>query len=243
MKKLLLSFFIAISISQVNAQCTPDLSETVPGMHPTQIEGLATAFVGVPYSQTITAIIPADTVIIVFGFPTTVPITSATVTNVSGLPAGFTYACNVSGCVFPGGATNCAVITGTATAGQVGSYPLDIYLTYLAGVITSDDTVSGYVLNINTVGIWEVAKSNNLALSASPNPFTTNANIDFTAPKSGDVKITVYNLLGKMMKTENVRATAGENSYQLKGANLMPGAYLVELNDGKSKTTQRLIKQ
>lgn len=243
MQKFLLSIAIAFSLANVNAQCTPDPAETAAGIHPTQIEGIAPAFVGVPYSQTLTVIIPADTIVLVFGVPTTVPITSATVTSVAGLPAGFTYACNVSGCVFPGGSTNCAVLTGTATAGQVGSYPLQIFVTYLAGVITADDTVTGYVLNVNTLGIWEVAKNNSLSLSANPNPFTNNTNIEFIAPKSGEIKITVYNLLGTIVKVETIKANAGENLYQLKGVNLVQGAYLVELNDGKSKTTQRLIKQ
>lgn len=243
MKKVLLTAFTAFSLTYSFAQCTPDGSETIPGMHPTQLEGLATGYEGTPYSQTLTVIIPTDTIVDVFGVPTTVPITSATVTSVTGLPAGFSYACNVAGCVFPGGTTNCAVITGNPGVGSAGSYPLNVFVTYLAGFITADDTVTGYVININTLGVWEVSKNNKLTVTASPNPFTYNTTIDFISPKAGDIKISVYDLLGKPVKTEMIRASIGENSYVLKGNALMPGAYLIELYDGKTKTTQRLIKQ
>lgn len=243
MKKFLLFSFIGISFTQVNAQCTPDGSASGDGIHPTQAEGLATGYETVPYSQTLTVIIPSDTTIDVFGTPTTVPIDDATVTNVTGLPAGFTYACDVAGCVFPGGETHCAVITGTPTLGQAGSYPLEIYVTYQAGFISADDTVTGYTLNINTVGIWELSKNNALKVNANPNPFTVNASIDFVSPENGDVKITVYNSLGILVKTETVRANYGENTYELKGAYLVPGIYLVELFDGKNKSSQQLIKQ
>ncbi|HLP11467.1 MAG TPA: T9SS type A sorting domain-containing protein [Flavobacteriales bacterium] len=243
MHKTLLTVFTVFSFIGATAQCTPDGTETEPGIHPTQAEGLATGFEGSPYSQTLTVIIPSDTTVIIFGIPTTIPIDDATVTNVSGMPSGFTYACNVPSCVFPGGATNCAVLTGSPTVGQAGSYPLNIYVTYHAGSISSDDTVTGYVININTVGIWEIERNNGLKLTANPNPFTWNANVDFISAHAGDVKITLYNLLGKVVRTETMRAAKGENSYELRGAGLEPGAYLVEVSDGKSTSSQRLIKQ
>jgi hypothetical protein len=243
MNKYLLSIFISASLVQVNAQCTPDGSETVPGMHPTQLEGLAAGFEGTPYAQTLTVIIPTDTIVDVFGIPTTVPITSATVTSVSGLPAGFSYACNVSGCIFPGGSTNCAIITGNPGVGSAGTYPLNVFVTYLAGFITADDTVTGYVININALGIWEVQKNNSLAVTASPNPFTYNSTIEFLSPANGDVKITVYDLLGKPVKSETIRANYGENTYLLKGDDLIPGAYLIELYDGKTRSAKQLLKQ
>lgn len=245
MKKILLALTTTVFIGNAMAQCTPDMTETVPGLHPTTIENIAPATVGVPYSQTITVIIPTDTTVeIIPGFPTTVPITKAVVTSLTGLPAGFTYACNPSTCEFPGGTTKCAIITGTATAGQEGAYPLNVFVTYYAGSLTADDTVTGYILNVNpATGLAEISKNNALSAHVAPNPFVSNANIEFTAVKSGDVKISVFNLLGKVVKTETVRATAGENQYTLRGNTLPSGVYLMEVFDGKNKITQRLIKQ
>lgn len=244
MKKLLLVSTVLFSSYITQAQCTPDMTETVPGMHPTQAEGLSPATVGTPYSQTITVIIPADTTIeLVPGFPTTVPINSAKVNNVIGLPSGFSYACNPSTCIFPGGTTKCAVLTGTATSGQEGIYPLKIAVTYDAG-LTADDTVEGYNLVVNPMGVFDFVKTTNTLKSwASPNPFVTNTDINFIAVSNGDVRISVYNLLGKNIKNEVVKATTGENSYTLRGINLQQGVYMVEVSDGKNKTTHKLIKQ
>ncbi|HYG52507.1 MAG TPA: T9SS type A sorting domain-containing protein, partial [Flavobacteriales bacterium] len=243
MKKILPAVFTVFLCIGVKAQCTPDGSETAAGMHPTQAEGLATGFEGSPYSQTLTVIIPSDTTVIIFGVPTTVPIDDATVTSVGGLPSGFGYACNVSGCVFPGGQTNCAIITGNPTTGQAGSYPLNIYVTYHAGSLSSSDTVTGYVININTVGIWEIERNTAIKISAQPNPFTWNARLDFITPDAGNVAVTLYNVLGDVVRTETIHAYKGENTYTLCGADLAPGTYLIELNDGKNKSTQRVIKQ
>lgn len=243
MKKILLIALAYISFTQVQAQCTPDPSETAPGIHPTTTENIAPATVGTPYAQTLTVIIPADTTIEVFGIPQTIPIDKAVVTSVTGLPTGFTYACNPSNCEFPGGQTNCAIITGTAVAGQEGSYPLTINVTYYVAGLEQDDEVTGYVLSINPVGLWDLNKPSAITMTAGPNPFNQNATIDFVTPKAMDVKITLYNLLGAPVRTEMVKATAGNNSYLLKGANIQNGIYLVEISDGKRKITQRLVKQ
>lgn len=244
MKKTLLFACSLLFANLSFGQCTPDGSETVPGMHPTIIENIGPATVGVPYAQTLTIIIPVDTVVeVIPGFPTSVPITDATVTNVSGLPTGFSYACNVPSCVFPGGATNCAIITGTASPGQEGSYPLSVFVTYHAGVLSADDTVTGYVLNVNPVGLFEISKKSSLQMVVSPNPFSANADVNFYTPSETTMKVTVYNLLGKAVKTDVIRASAGENFYSLKGNTLQPGAYLLELNDGKNKITKKLIKE
>lgn len=240
MKLLLPTLFLGLLSFQSYSQCTPDPSETQPGIHPTQAEGIAPATVGIPYSQTLTVIIPSDTTIDVFGTPTVVPITSAEVTNVTGLPTGFSYACNVTGCVFPGGSTNCAVITGTATPGQEGSYPLSIYVTYTAGFITQDDVVTGYTLQVNPVSVEEM--NSIVTLSTSPNPFSYNAAIDFYAPSTGEMTITLYNLLGKAVRSERIFVSQGVNNYVVKGSSLPSGAYLIEFSNGKVKTTQRLIK-
>lgn len=243
MKQILpaMALFFAAHLAQ--AQCTPDPSATSPGIYPNFVENLDPATVGVAYSETITIVVPADTTVeVIPGFPTTVPINNIKVNNVLGLPSGFSYACNPSSCIFPGGSTHCAVITGTATAGQEGTYALGIAVTYDVG-LTQDDTVYGYVLNVNPVGVAEIVKNTTIRSKVSPNPFSVNAEVSFITPVATDVKISVFNLLGKVVRTENMKASAGENTYTLKGAALQPGIYLVEVSDGRNKSTQKLIKQ
>lgn len=246
MKKHLLFLLFAAGYGTASyAQCTPDMSQTQPGIHPTVQENLAPATVGVPYSQTLTVIIPADTCVQIFPPPapcTVIPISKAVVTNVDGLPSGFTYACNPSNCEFPGGQTNCAVITGTATAGQVGSYPIDIYLTYYAGSIQQEDTLQGYVLNVNLTGNISFSKEITFSVKQNmPNPFDESTSIQYTVPKSGKVEFKVFNLLGKEVYSRQLNATSGDNTYQFNGSVLASGTYLYRISDGSNLATRRMV--
>ncbi len=93
-------FFVSTLISGTAfAQCTPDLSITIPGIYPDSATGLPAGIVNQPYSEVIQARVLTDTVY--NGFPAI--ISNITITGVTGLPPGLTYSCNPSTCVFPGG--------------------------------------------------------------------------------------------------------------------------------------------
>ncbi|MEL6697859.1 MAG: T9SS type A sorting domain-containing protein [Bacteroidota bacterium] len=133
MKKLLSLFICGAIISmmsmfqQVQAQsCTPDTSFSAPGIYPST---LPTICEGSPYDQTITFVIPADTLLAGFGL---VDIDSIALNGIIGLPNGLSFSCNPTSCNLPGGAASCVNITGTAT--DTGTFLLDLNVTFFAKV-------------------------------------------------------------------------------------------------------------
>ena len=97
MKKLLLGLcaIFAVGVGSAFGQCTPDPQYTVAGVYPDTTQGLPNGVVGVPYSEVITVVVPADTTVeIIPGFPQTFAIDSIVVDGLTGLPPGFTYECS-----------------------------------------------------------------------------------------------------------------------------------------------------
>ena len=134
MKKILLVLIIAGStIANGFAQlCSPDLAFTLPGIYPDSATGLADAYTGSPYYETITVIVPIDTLVTDPTFGTvTVDISEIILDSVNGLPNNFVYNCNPSNCEFPGGSTGCVGLYSTSdpTTSDIGVYPLKIYTT------------------------------------------------------------------------------------------------------------------
>ncbi|NRA11451.1 MAG: T9SS type A sorting domain-containing protein, partial [Crocinitomicaceae bacterium] len=131
MKKRLLFAAVALLTSMsVSAQCTADPQYTTPGVYPDSATGLPAACIDLPYAETITLIVPVDTTTVIFGIPFTLPFDSVVVSDWTGLPPGFTYACSspdntqspVDNCSFEGGQTGCILISGNPVFADIGSY-------------------------------------------------------------------------------------------------------------------------
>lgn len=122
MKKIVLTLLgIGVSAGMAFAQvCTPDanaVDEGDPGeIWPAEFQVAYTCTSS--YAQNITAIVPAT--INELGFDLAVQ--DYTINTVSGLPAGFTFACNPGTCVYPGGSTGCVVVAGDPSTVATGSY-------------------------------------------------------------------------------------------------------------------------
>ncbi|TVR81312.1 MAG: T9SS C-terminal target domain-containing protein [Chitinophagaceae bacterium] len=117
MKKLLLTplllLFPLIMFAQV---CTPDPQYTMPGIYPDSSVNIPPACVGVLYEQTVTIIVDDE----IQG----ATINTVTLTNVIGLPAGFTYQCEPANCVFTPNTPYCIFLSGTPTLADTGSYDI-----------------------------------------------------------------------------------------------------------------------
>jgi len=131
MKQLLLSALFLVTVAfAASAQCTPDPQYTEGGVYPDSATGLAPAYVGTPYSETITVIVPLDTTLMIGPIPFTLTFDSVVVSDWQGLPPGFSveyYSPNNTispidqGC-FEGDQTGCILISGNPTSNDVGSY-------------------------------------------------------------------------------------------------------------------------
>jgi len=77
-----------------------------------------------------------------------------------------------------------------------------------------------------------------------PNPFTTKANIQFTASESGRAVVELYNIAGTKIRTLfSANVVEGEVYNTSFGDALLPGGvYVYKISNGKQKRTGKLIK-
>ena len=110
MKKLLLLFFtFCLFTLSSNAQCTPDplYFDSIYGAWPDTVTNFVPGQVGVPYTQILDFKLPSDAGAIDPAYAG-VPVDSAVLTAVSGLPPGLSYLCNTPNCTWYGGDQGCA---------------------------------------------------------------------------------------------------------------------------------------
>jgi len=109
------------------------------------------------------------------------------------------------------------------------------------------DTSSGQnmlTLNTNNKILTNVPSTNKLYVNY-PNPFNPKTNIKYDVAKNGLVKITVYDLLGRVVKVlENTYRKAGTYQIAFNGTNLASGIYIykIETNDYFEAKKMVLIK-
>lgn len=246
MKKILLSLTLIAATVAASAQCTPDPSVT-SGISPDTTTGMATAYVGSPYNEVFTFVVPQDTTY----QGQTVTISYIQLDDVTGLPTNFTYSCNPSSCQFPGGTTKCAEVYSTTdpTTPQIGTYPLTILATPFIdffGSPTSAGQTSydGYYLVIAPVGsasVQEVGTGQMKSLIAYPNPTSGNTTVEFAMGYNTEVTFTVTNLLGEVVDRQVVAAPRGLNRINFDASSMSNGIYLYTITDGKNTISKKLI--
>lgn len=75
-----------------------------------------------------------------------------------------------------------------------------------------------------------------------PNPFNPNTVIRFNLMKPGNVKLSVYDVTGRLIKTIiNQKLTAGEYKVDFSGAELSSGVYIYRIESGDFKDTKRML--
>lgn len=239
MKKFILLGLIAFTSLNLNAQCSPDSNQVDPGIYPDSATGFADACVGILYEQLITNVVPADTNVLVFGIPILTSIDSIIIDSLNGLPPGMTFECNPNSCVFPGGETGCAIITGTCSV--TGDYPLTFYLSAYVGGVSSPNpyVVDYYAINVSscTAGMEE---NKLLKLKLSPNPTSNNVIIEGLNNKKGITSVSLMNLEGKIIRNIEINQQ-DKLSIQLDGIN--SGIYFICINAVDGNEILKLVKE
>jgi hypothetical protein len=167
---------------------------------------------------------------------TTGTIQNFVVNNVTGLPAGLSYACNNSNCTFNGGSTGCAQISGTPTI--LGIYPVTIKVTGNInlgfGVILPTPYVfSGYRIIVGTAGISEFSSEN---LSVAPNPVQENLTVN--GLNSSD-EIAIYSIAGELLISLKGNGTS---TMDVNCGELSKGIYLLKCTRDTTSTSMRFLK-
>ena len=74
-----------------------------------------------------------------------------------------------------------------------------------------------------------------------PNPATNNVNVTFSSEESANAVLSVMNLMGQTVYTENVNIHEGYNMVNLSVNNFRSGVYMVNIKTNKGTSTQKLI--
>ena len=81
-----------------------------------------------------------------------------------------------------------------------------------------------------------------LTMNIAPNPFNLTTAIRFNLPEAGDVRIALYDILGREAKTISIpQAASGEHSIMLDAASLASGVYFVRLQTGNTAVSRKLL--
>ena len=229
--------------------CIPDPqytnTSTQKGTHPDTIVNLTQANAGTPYSQTITIVVPPDTTVPILG---TIVWDSTVLTGITGLPAGFTYACSNSSakpnlCSWKGNSIGCVIITGTPGVADIGTHPLQFMTSnYIAGSTAANPyTVKGYKIIVNPANAANENPNIQIIEQNNPNPFEDKTEILFTAEDFGTAQFKVYNMVGTAVQEYDIAVKKGVNKLVLDAKDFDSGIYFYALVNGKNAFTRKMI--
>jgi hypothetical protein len=236
MKKTLLFAALLIGgLSQLNAQCT-----ITPGCTPDPNLGYCTtppdntaitnAIEGTAYNTTIQLSIGTT------AFGGAVTITSASLTSVSGLPAGLTYQSNPANGFMIAGSNACLLFSGTPSPGSAGSYTVNANFDIITSFGSGAQSVSWF-LTVDPVGTVGIKAYNNASeFFLAPNPAGNELTVSTDAHFK---KITIIDALGKVAISQEVDNTG---KIKVDVSALTKGVYFLQANDGGKIITRKFIK-
>ena len=247
-KKLLVSFVLMTSFGILHsfAQCTPDVS-CVPagktyGICPDSATGMAIGTVGVPYTQTMSFMVPIDGTD--FGYPTAT-IVSIDINSVDSLAPGLSYVCSPANCSFPGNSNHCLIITGTPT--QVWNHQVTVNATANATIFSIPASLPQTNKQYRSIVVANSASVETLDLTKfdvdqnSPNPFSGKSEIRFSSVAPTNVEFKVFNLLGSVVYDNKFKAEKGVNTINIEANSFAPGVYMYSIKNGDQTITKRMI--
>jgi hypothetical protein len=248
MKKLLLSFAVTV-VAAMNVQAqscspstNPNYADSVYGVWPDTTTNFPPATQNAFYSTNLNFKVPSTVTAEVAGSDPTAqgfigqPIQGFQVTDVVGLPVGYDYACNISGCSYNGGAAGCANVFGTTA--ETGVYNVTIKITAVVTVIGIEypTEFSGYKIVVGAAGTIEQVIA---PIVVSPNPANDEIKIEGISASMKASKVEITNIEGKVVASKEV-ANSSNFSFDLAGMNA--GIYFVNVTHASGVETVKFIK-
>lgn len=223
----ILAFFVLFAFNNSFSQCTPF---TFPGtgfFYPDTLTGLMDGAATGQYSSTIHFKIPLTALI----QSQQIPIDSAKIESVSGLPNSLSFAANSPNSTYKSGIYGCGEISGTLAANTVGNHPLTFNLKVLVGSMWLPYTFTGFsieVLDASHVGFFEGGFLEN-SIATFYNPQQKSVEVQFVSENSSDYKIQLINVLGQITYESSYQKCDKYNSFSIANSALKSGLYVVRI--------------
>lgn len=225
------------------SQCLPDTANCKDVGDPGEIcpDSLPLGMQGVPYEEVITIISPDEVTI---GAVST-PLVKIRLDTVLNLPPGIIYESEHNE-FFPD-SVYCISLSGIPT--DTGTFYLGItvtpYIIILGSVVAlpqvTDDT--SVFIRIEPPSLSELVENSEFnILTAHPNPFQISTRIGYTLSTPVDIKLLVYNMLGRKVYHEKMMGSFGENYFNFTGESLPSGIYLYSVIWGNQAFNGKLVK-
>ena len=225
------------------SQCLPDTANCKDVGDPGEIcpDSLSLGMQGVPYGEVITIISP-DEVTIGEGSTPLVKIRLDTVLN---LPPGIIYESEHNE-FFPD-SVYCISLSGTPT--DTGTFYLGItvtpYILLFESIFKLDPVIddTSVFIRIEPPSLSELVENSEFnILTAHPNPFQISTRIGYTLSTPVEMKLLVYNMLGRKVYHEKMMGSFGENYFDFTGENFPSGIYLYSVIWGNQAFNGKLVK-
>lgn len=129
-----------------------------------------------------------------------------------------------------------------AGTGAVNIYSATIAANGAAG--TAGDGAANGTLEIPESGVGSTNNFNNgtFQIRLLANPIADQLPVSIKSNQFKDLNVSILDLNGRTAQTEKVQITQGEQVINLNTSNLEKGIYFLQLTDGQSVTTQKVLK-
>ena len=268
-RSLLFCLFAVLSSISISAQfgeCTVDQelwADSLIGVYPLPFDAIEAPTGGIPdsiclnedYQFIFTAVVGE---MITVG-ALEVPIDELEITGISGLPEGLEYACDFPDCKFPSDTTGCAVVYGKVTnPAFLGDNPITISAKVYTSILPlpldldfpnpliAPGAYSFYVFEEGSPNCSVFSDTDDLNLSvdyfrAWPNPSSGYTQMQINTSKSGEYVLQFSDLFGKVVYTQDLTLSEGENKMGVDLSHLPSGMYTYTISDGLQSKSKKLI--
>ena len=105
-------------------------------------------------------------------------------------------------------------------------------------------TQTDYDGTTKQVGTVAVSRNTNVFVSTlEPNPASNLVTVSFDTPKATTAQLNIHDVTGKVVYTQQLNTTAGNNSLNLDISHYASGIYFVSINTPNGTSTAKLLKK
>jgi hypothetical protein len=229
-------------------QCTPNPWVTDPEgngeMVPDTLYGIET----VPMDLTLTIIGPDTASAGGYGH---INLDSIIIKSIQNKPGWLSYACDNPNCRYVASALQCARVTGTPPAASADTIYLNVMVDAwihigIIPVQAATNTNGGTIVLIIHPAIWgttDYKNTNFEVIQNQPNPFVDKTKIGCFTKNTETVNLSVVDILGNTIYSEQMSATSGENFFRFDGSQLNSGMYFYTITDSQNhKVSRKMVK-